>query len=55
MLDASKRREKTEGWLGRRRTYRCRVCHQKFQVDRLNSLPEEERVCRSCREGKVGK
>jgi hypothetical protein len=41
-----------EGWLGRRRTYRCRTpgCPNKFQVDTRNPLPEKMRVCPDCRE-----
>jgi hypothetical protein len=44
----SRTREYREGWLGRRRTYKCRVCGTKFQVDTLNPLPENKRVCSSC-------
>ena len=49
MKNYSQSREKVEGWLGRRRTYRCRQCRQKFQVDRLNPLPEKDRICEICR------
>jgi len=38
-----------EGWQGRRRTYSCRQCSLKFQVDTLNSLPEKERICTECK------
>jgi transposase-like protein len=38
-----------EGWLGRRRTYTCRTCGDKFTVDTLNPLPEERRNCLKCR------
>lgn len=41
-------REYTQGWLGRRRWYKCRNCGEKFQVDTLNALPEAERTCRTC-------
>ena len=41
-------RESREGWLGRRRTYQCRVCNNKYKVDTLNPLPEKERICPYC-------
>ncbi len=37
------------GWLGRKRIYRCRKCDSRFQVDTLNPLPEEDRICPSCK------
>lgn len=37
------------GWLGRRRTYRCRQCGQKFKVDTPHALPEGARLCSTCR------
>jgi len=43
-------REYKEGCLGRRRSYSCRECGIKFQVDTLGSLPEIERACPKCRE-----
>lgn len=42
-------REYKEGWLGRRRTYHCTECNDKFQVDTLHSLPKIDRVCPVCR------
>jgi transposase-like protein len=41
-------REYREGWLGRRRTYKCRTCGNKFQVDTLGPLPEKLRNCKDC-------
>ncbi len=38
-----------EGWIGRRRTYRCQRCKGKFQVDTLNSIPKKERLCPECK------
>ena len=38
-----------EGWLGRRRTYKCRTCGDKFSLDLLNPMPVAERICRKCR------
>lgn len=49
MLDKSCCREKTEGWKGRRRTYKCRECGNKFQVDTLNPLPEKDKLCPTCK------
>lgn len=43
-------REYTEGWLGRRRMYTCAECGVKFQVDTLNPLKKEDRVCQICQE-----
>ena len=51
MQNLSQCREKTEGWLGRKRTYICRQCHLKFQVDRLAPLPKNERICHHCKDG----
>ncbi len=45
----SRCRERAEGRKSRRRTYRCRQCHLKFQVDTLRPLPERDRVCRICK------
>lgn len=45
----TRRREYREAWLGRRRTYSCRECEEKFQEDRLSPLPEIDRVCPECR------
>lgn len=42
-------REYRQGWLGRRRTYRCRECGNKFQEDRMEPMPEYNRVCPDCR------
>ena len=42
-------REYREGWIGRRRTYRCRNCSEKFQVDTSNPLPLKDRLCYACR------
>lgn len=49
MNPATRTREYKEGWLGRRRTYHCTECNDKFQVDTLNPLPNIERVCPACR------
>lgn len=43
-------RQHREGWLGRKKNYICRECHQPFQVDTLNPLPEIDRVCPDCRQ-----
>ncbi len=51
MQDQSQCRERTEGWIGRRRTYICRECHNKFRVDRVTPLPQKERICLDCKEG----
>ncbi len=48
MKNYSQCREKVEGWIGRRRTYRCRQCRVKFQVDTLNPLPKDKRICPTC-------
>jgi len=37
-----------EGWIGRRRTYKCRGCGVKVQVDTLGPMPEKERFCQIC-------
>lgn len=50
MQNTSRCREKTEGWLGRRRTYTCTECSAKFQTDTLNPLPEIDRVCPDCKQ-----
>ena len=48
--NGSKSRCATEGgWLGRKRNYRCRKCDKMFQVDTLEPLPEDERLCEDCR------
>ncbi len=49
MRDTSHCREKTQGWLGRRRTYRCRECKAKFQVDALRPVPVKDRICYACK------
>lgn len=49
MKNTSRKREKIEGRLGRRRTYKCRSCGQKFQVDTIGPLPEKERLCLICK------
>ena len=41
-------RDYREGWLGRRRTYKCRTCGEKFQVDTLGPLTEKDRHCHAC-------
>jgi hypothetical protein len=41
--------EYLEGWIGRRRTYKCRKCQAKFQVDTLNPLPIAKRICPICK------
>ncbi len=41
-------RQCKEGWLGRRRTYICHHCGRKFQVDTLEPLPKDRRVCGAC-------
>ena len=50
MQTTTRTREYREGWLGRRRNYRCRQCGSKFQVDTRYSLPEKERICPECME-----
>lgn len=47
MINTSRSREKLEGWRGRRRTYICRVCRNKFQVDTLEPL--KVRICPNCK------
>jgi len=42
-------REYVEGWLGRRRTYKCRKCGEKFRVDAMRPLPTKERICPRCK------
>lgn len=49
MNQTTRTREYTGAWLGRRRTYHCTECNEKFQVDTLASLPKIERVCPVCR------
>lgn len=41
-------REFIEGWLGRRRQYRCRECGEDFTEDRIKPLAEIDRVCNKC-------
>lgn len=50
MKNYSRGREKIEGWLGRRRIYKCRQCGNKFQVDTLEPLPKLYRICPQCRD-----
>ncbi len=38
------------GWLGKRRTYKCRMCGDKFQVDTKDPLPLYERKCPKCKD-----
>jgi len=45
--EGSRRREVREGWTGRRRWYRCRVCGDKFLHDGFR-LPENARICGAC-------
>ena len=52
MRTATRSREYRQGIIGRYRTYRCRSCGGKFQVFRLESLPEKERICAICRQQK---
>lgn len=49
MQPITRTREYREGWLGRRRNYRCRGCGEKFQVDTKSPLPEKDRLCSECR------
>ena len=51
MRTQTRTREYREGWRGRRRTYICRSCGEKFQVDTLTPLPEKQRICGNCKEG----
>lgn len=37
-----------EGWLGRRRNYKCCKCGNKFRHDGLQ-LPKDLRICPECR------
>ena len=46
----SRCRERAEGRLSRRRTYTCRRCHVKFQVDTVRPLPEKEMRCPACQQ-----
>jgi hypothetical protein len=48
-------RQCLEGVFSRRRTYRCRKCDSRFQVDCLNPLPEEDRLCQVCQGEQVVK
>lgn len=41
-------REYREGWTGRRSTYKCRNCGNKFQVDTRAALPEHSKYCVDC-------
>ena len=43
------RQAREGGWLGRRRNYRCRRCGNKFQVDTIRPLAEEDRICHICK------
>ncbi len=36
-----------EGWTGRRRTYKCRKCHIKYQHDG-HKVPPKARICPKC-------
>ena len=38
-----------QSWRGRRRTYKCLQCGIKFQVDTVNAVPDNERICRECK------
>lgn len=49
MKNISRRREKIEGWNGRKRNYTCRECGVKFQVDTLAPLSVIDRVCPNCK------
>ncbi len=49
MKNLSHCREKAEGSIGRRRTYSCTECQNNFQEDRLNPLPDIDKVCPKCR------
>jgi len=50
MITETRRREYTEGLIGRYRTYLCREFGAKFQLFRLEPLPRKERVCKVCKE-----
>lgn len=43
-------REYREGWIGRRRNYRCRRCGKKYQVDTRDPVPEKLRICPVCQQ-----
>ena len=43
------RRVREGGWLGRRRNYKCRRCHERFQVDTIRPLTEKDRLCLACK------
>lgn len=49
MINHSRRREKMEGIVSRRRTLHCSECGKDIQADSLNSIPEIDRVCSDCR------
>lgn len=34
---------------GKERTYRCRLCGNKYGVFTVNPLPEKDRICAICR------
>jgi hypothetical protein len=53
MKTETRSREYREGWLGRRRTYKCIICTDKFQEDRCGPLPKRERICPYCRNNTV--
>ena len=48
MRTTTRSREYREGWTGRRRTYECRACGEKFQHDG-GQLPLKACICPSCR------
>jgi len=52
-MPTTKSRAYREGWQGRRRTYRCRECGVKYQVDTLNPIPTKERICPFCQENTI--
>ncbi|KKL88098.1 hypothetical protein LCGC14_1928140 [marine sediment metagenome] len=41
-------REYREGKVSRRRSYKCRGCGVKFQVDTLKAVPVSKRICQIC-------
>jgi len=52
-VEVTRCRQYRQGCVGCRRTYKCRGCGEKFQVDRLTPLPRQERLCPLCRDGEA--
>lgn len=48
MKNTSRCKEKMSGELGRWRTYRCRNCGDKFEVNLLRPYPKGAELCAPC-------